>query len=115
VSQQKLSTHLSAPHLLPPPANQLAASNHAVPPPATSSYFLPMIQLPSVPTSKYQHPTSTDHTTTMHRQQNPPNVPIIELGELVGLGRDISWGEVTVGIQRYRKFPWLTSVGEGSV
>jgi len=74
-----------------------------------------MIQLPSVPTSNYQHPTSTDHTTTMHRQQNPPNVPIIELGELVGLGRDISWGEVTVGIQRYRKFPWLTSVGEGSI
>ena len=27
----------------------------------------------------------------MHRQQNSPNVPIMELGELVGLGRD-KWG-----------------------
>ena len=51
-----------------------------------------MTQLPSVPTSNCQPPTSTDHRTAMHRQQNPPNVPIIELGELVGLGRDISWG-----------------------
>ena len=49
-----------------------------------------MTQLLSVPTSNYQPPTSTDHRTVMHRQQNPPNVPIIELGELVG--RDISWG-----------------------
>ena len=51
-----------------------------------------MTQLPSVPTSSYQPPTSTGYGTAMHRQQNSPNVPIMELGELVGLGRDISWG-----------------------
>jgi len=88
---QKLSTCLLAPHplsTLPP----TSASNPVVPPPATSSCFLPMTQLPSVPTSNYLPPTSTDHRTAMRRQQNPPNVPIIELGELVGLGRDISWG-----------------------
>ena len=28
----------------------------------------------------------------MHRQQNPPNIPIIEVGKLMGLGRDISYG-----------------------
>jgi len=46
----------------------------------------------------------------MHRQQNPPNVLIIELGELVGLGRNSNEGEVTVGIQRYRdctEFLWF--------
>ena len=53
---------------------------------------LPMTWLPSVPTSNYQSLTSTDHRTTMHRQQNPPNVPVIKLGELVGSGRDFSWG-----------------------
>jgi len=60
-----------------------------------------------VSTSNYQH-----------RQQNPPNVPIIELGELVGLGRDISWREVTVGIRRYRdstEFLWLAGMREGPV
>lgn len=30
--------------------------------------------------------------TMMHRQQNPPNVPIIEVGKLMRLGRDISYG-----------------------
>jgi len=40
-----------------------------------------------VSTSTYQHPTSTDHRTVMHRQQNPLNVPILELRALVGLGR----------------------------
>jgi len=74
------------------PTNRPAALHLAVLPPATSSCFLLMTQLPSVPTFNYQHPTSTDHRTAMHRQQNPPNVPIIELGELVGLERVISWG-----------------------
>ena len=63
-----------------------------------------------MPISNYQHPTSIDHRTAMHRQQNPPNVLIIELGELVGLGRNSNEGEVTVGIQRYRdctEFLWF--------
>ena len=88
LTPSSVSTCLLASHPLPT-LPTTSASNHVVPPP-TSSYFLLMTQLPSVPTSNYQLSTPTDHKTAMRRQQTPPNVPIIELGATCR--RDISWG-----------------------
>jgi len=89
---QKLLTCLLAPHPLPT-LPIISAPKCVVPPPTTSSYFLPMTQLPLAPTSNYQPSTPTDHRTTMHRQQNPPKVPMIEPGATRRTGKRYLMGE----------------------
>ena len=112
---QRLPTCLLAPHLL---ATQLTNLQ----PQTTFFCYIELFSTYDTPgfSANFWLSTFNDHRTAMHRQQNPPNVPIIELGAFVGLGSDVSWGRndhrntalfclywVSMAHRRERKTRWL--------